>query len=209
MLLPALARARESARRASCLSNIKQLGLAMKQYSQDFKEVYPWRTGVSEPNKAWCDLGLLFPNYCSAMKTFYCPSGNDRMWDSNSVAKKVAHPLDPFDMNSSKETISYSYSLDNRNGGSKPWTEDAKSTVRLLADKKAGTEIGSPGNAANCANHKDDGRNVMYQDGHVRWKAGPGALDPDEDDYSVGAPHKADYTRWWCDPPYYGEFEMK
>lgn len=38
ILFPAFARARENARRASCQSNLKQLGLAMIQYSQDYDE---------------------------------------------------------------------------------------------------------------------------------------------------------------------------
>ena len=36
MLLPALQRARESARRSSCLSNLKQIGLALAQYANSF-----------------------------------------------------------------------------------------------------------------------------------------------------------------------------
>ncbi|MEO0299304.1 MAG: prepilin-type N-terminal cleavage/methylation domain-containing protein, partial [candidate division WOR-3 bacterium] len=34
MLLPALARAREQARRSVCISNLKQIGLALRMYSQ-------------------------------------------------------------------------------------------------------------------------------------------------------------------------------
>ena len=40
ILFPVFARARENARRASCQSNLKQLGLAMMQYSQDYDERY-------------------------------------------------------------------------------------------------------------------------------------------------------------------------
>jgi len=41
MLLPALKSARESARRASCVSNLRQLGLALIMYTQDWDEYLP------------------------------------------------------------------------------------------------------------------------------------------------------------------------
>ncbi|NCO34930.1 MAG: hypothetical protein AUJ92_00850 [Armatimonadetes bacterium CG2_30_59_28] len=41
ILFPVFARAREKARTASCQSNLKQIGLAMMMYVQDFDEVYP------------------------------------------------------------------------------------------------------------------------------------------------------------------------
>jgi len=41
MLLPVLSRARENARRGVCMSNLKQIGLALKMYAQDWDEFYP------------------------------------------------------------------------------------------------------------------------------------------------------------------------
>lgn len=41
ILFPVFARARENARRASCMSNMKQLGLAFMQYTQDYDEQLP------------------------------------------------------------------------------------------------------------------------------------------------------------------------
>jgi prepilin-type N-terminal cleavage/methylation domain-containing protein/prepilin-type processing-associated H-X9-DG protein len=41
ILFPVFSRARESARRASCLSNLKQMGTAMLMYVQDYDETYP------------------------------------------------------------------------------------------------------------------------------------------------------------------------
>jgi len=38
ILFPVFARAREKARQTSCLSNVKQLGLAMLMYAQDYDE---------------------------------------------------------------------------------------------------------------------------------------------------------------------------
>src|SRR5690606_624654 len=41
ILFPVFARARENARRTSCLSNIKNMGLAFMQYTQDYDERMP------------------------------------------------------------------------------------------------------------------------------------------------------------------------
>ncbi len=65
ILLPALARAREAARRSSCQNNLKQMGLTFKMYSGEAKGVFPpmkrnlssWRTGniVGDPSVT-CNL---------------------------------------------------------------------------------------------------------------------------------------------------------
>ena len=47
MLLPALSRAREMARRAVCLSNLKQIGLATHMYAQDYDDYLPERNPFS------------------------------------------------------------------------------------------------------------------------------------------------------------------
>ena len=202
MLLPALARAREQARRASCLSNCKQIGLALKQYSADFFDRFPWRQAdntAAPATKAWGDLGLLFPNYCTAFKTFLCPSSKDRAWD---ISAMMDDPWSLFPTTDTKKVISYSYGVDATGTYAMPWTENAKSTVRLLADKKAGFKFTAT--TAKDLNHKDDGRNVLYQDGHVKWKAGTEAgLDPDEDDKDVGPPSYTEFKKWWSDPEFY------
>jgi prepilin-type N-terminal cleavage/methylation domain-containing protein len=46
ILFPVFAQARESARRATCLSNLKQLGTAVMLYVQDYDETYPWGIGL-------------------------------------------------------------------------------------------------------------------------------------------------------------------
>jgi len=41
ILFPVFARAREQARKASCMSNLKQIGLAVMMYAEDYDETYP------------------------------------------------------------------------------------------------------------------------------------------------------------------------
>jgi prepilin-type N-terminal cleavage/methylation domain-containing protein/prepilin-type processing-associated H-X9-DG protein len=55
ILFPVFARARENARRASCQSNLKQIGLAMLQYAQDYDErtVSPWGFGAAGLDTPW------------------------------------------------------------------------------------------------------------------------------------------------------------
>jgi prepilin-type N-terminal cleavage/methylation domain-containing protein/prepilin-type processing-associated H-X9-DG protein len=214
MLLPALARAREQARRASCLNNIKQLGLAMKQYVQDFRDVYPWRLGQeSGKDAAYKDTGMLFPNYTSSWKNYLCPSSADRYWEPDSAkplngsptSKLVDNPCTPYSSGLGKQT-SYGYCVDydpQTTPTTQAWTENAKATVRLLGDKKCGPKITSQ--EARKFNHNDDGRNVLYHDGHVKWKPGMKGLDPDEDDDKVGDPSYQAFNNFWSDPKWHDE----
>lgn len=55
ILLPALARAREAARRASCQNNLKQLGIIFKMYSGENRDLFPpmqARTSLADPAEA-------------------------------------------------------------------------------------------------------------------------------------------------------------
>lgn len=73
ILFPAFARARENARRASCQSNLKQMGLGMLQYSQDYDEkfcLYNMGTTAQTPY-GWAEA--LQP-YIKSTQILQCPS---------------------------------------------------------------------------------------------------------------------------------------
>ncbi|MBC8138970.1 MAG: DUF1559 domain-containing protein [Fibrella sp.] len=84
ILFPVFAQARAKARQTSCLSNMKQLGLAAMQYEQDYDEtVVPGWIGVgfdtSSPyswpgSQRWMDL--IFP-YVKSLQVYNCPSDAD------------------------------------------------------------------------------------------------------------------------------------
>jgi len=73
ILFPAFARARENARRASCQSNLKQVGLGMLQYSQDYDERMPmirWTNGVDAGSTWW----HMIQPYTKSYQLLVCPS---------------------------------------------------------------------------------------------------------------------------------------
>jgi prepilin-type N-terminal cleavage/methylation domain-containing protein/prepilin-type processing-associated H-X9-DG protein len=88
ILFPVFARARENARRASCLSNVKQIGLGIMQYTQDFDEHLPPRynyfttTGAytlpnGQPSNSTAILWymMIYP-YVKSYQVYNCPSNS-------------------------------------------------------------------------------------------------------------------------------------
>jgi len=86
MLFPAFARARESARKTTCISNLRQMGSALLMYVQDYDEFYPIanqeadRIPRQQPH-AWHNSGGRFPHLVDVIAPYHrnegmftCPS---------------------------------------------------------------------------------------------------------------------------------------
>ena len=71
ILFPVFARARENARRSSCQSNLKQIGLGFLQYAQDYDEHYPSKIANSAPYYGWVQL---CQPYVKSVQIYQCPS---------------------------------------------------------------------------------------------------------------------------------------
>ena len=96
ILLPALARAREAARRASCANNLKQMGIVLKMYAGEsggrFPRVHgdqPWGSALpaacldGEVRASLApEMGAVFPEYLSDPNVLLCPSDPKRATDN-------------------------------------------------------------------------------------------------------------------------------
>ncbi len=175
MLLPALYRAREEARRARCKSNLKQIGTALHMYANDYDEWFPCvvKAGSSTYGinlgtdrsrfSARADLWeLMRLRYVSAPQLFKCPSTKDQVMEGDMLVLDTMHPM-PFSARSGRgyEAAQMSYGYDPTGK-----SLHARPTTALVADKpqflKEERDLNSP-------NHQGDGQNVLFVDGHVEW----------------------------------------
>jgi len=108
ILFPVFAKAREKARQASCLSNLKQIAQSLVMYTGDY-ESYPMMSSVStaSPRTRWPDL--IYP-YVKNPQVFLCPSV-----DANLIAK-------PFAYDQSVRYGGYGYNYQYLGNSRFPWT---------------------------------------------------------------------------------------
>ncbi|MBM3471895.1 MAG: DUF1559 domain-containing protein [Armatimonadetes bacterium] len=173
ILFPVFARAREKARQTACLSNVKQLSLAITMYTQDYDEMLlPSRQG--NVNNALIWPAYLLP-YLKNTQVFICPSAANQsqygqVWqDRGPLSLGLNRDLEDRNTN-----VAYSLSV---------FQEPA--TNILLADSTpAPTGTGSgggrgfqvqadrqPDTQSAIGSRHNDGTSVGFLDGHAKWYA--------------------------------------
>ncbi|MGR3175107.1 MAG: prepilin-type N-terminal cleavage/methylation domain-containing protein [Candidatus Scalindua sp.] len=156
ILLPVLSRARESARKTQCMSNLKQIGMGLIMYANENNEAFPQDLTTVAADPAMRSLNLLYDAYVSDNKVFNCPS--DTTVDATTNAQmKVSTDNLSFD----PDQCSYGYDYTH--------TQADDADVALAADRPPA----SPDATTSSDNHNGRGQNVVYVDGHVEFVTSP------------------------------------
>jgi prepilin-type N-terminal cleavage/methylation domain-containing protein/prepilin-type processing-associated H-X9-DG protein len=199
ILFPVFARARENARRASCMSNLKQIGLGVMQYVQDYDEKYPiawygpsypggYQTELqTEPGtpgayfkqctSGTCGLAnwltwkdMIFP-YVKSVQIFKCPSSTDAEYYPDYI------------LNGAYSGVTRtSYGVSAGDGTTSMAEIQSPSTSVMIWEtgpNAAGSPIeaqyGNNGWASSIPRWPDrhsihlEGMNLAFGDGHVKW----------------------------------------
>ncbi len=188
ILFPVFARARENARRASCQSNLKQIGLGLLQYGQDYDEKTPMQDDAncnpgqscnvryySDPTNAnWKQnwIWATYP-YIKSWQIFRCPSatdysvagynpsGNDNdSYNGNAVVMRRALAAIP----NTAEVV---------------WCQEDNTAYNVATLRPQPDNGVLQGQAfgqyfqwvdSSYNNTHFDGGNLLFCDGHVKWK---------------------------------------
>lgn len=175
MLLPALARAREQARRSVCMSNLKQIGLAMKMYSSDYREFFPKTAAGANATTVGC-LSLLRPAYVSAQKSFICPSDLFKNTTTYAATGESTNEIPAIARDLARDAgrpdvtgCSFAYARD--------CNEQTDPDTVLVTDKMGSigaqwsfsTLVAIPGPGQDISNHGNAGVNCLFVGGHAKW----------------------------------------
>jgi len=177
ILFPAFAKAREAARRSSCSSNLKQIGIGMMQYTQEYDEKFPRTRIPNVPRGFEYNWAQLLQPYIKSFDLFRCPSnpsGGSWMGWGDSVEN-------PFPIRQTPVSYGMNYEI-----GENYWTNDQGMSLatiqeparKILVGERTGGDRSEPGimwedwlgdtwkNQA-FAGHLGTS-NYLFVDGHVK-----------------------------------------
>ena len=165
ILFPVFSRARENARRSSCQSNLKQIGLGFAQYIQDYDNRYPMShypfaagvTGGSWPT-------LLQP-YLQSRQIFKCPSDSRDVGNSYVVNNYFSKQSESI-LESSSTTLLVTEG-DLGQGGNRS-ASVASSNYGLNEDYTIYNQTGRINDSTKNIPRHMGTSNMLWADGHVK-----------------------------------------
>jgi len=167
ILFPVFAKAREKARQSSCLANLKQMGLALAQYVQDYDERTPPHMdddpGTTTINWYWFQFPIRLLPYMKNTQILRCPS---------ETAAAVTTPAET----AGGRWSSYPCNTAVANQSDAAFLDVANTIVMLdgnEGDLGIENDTGRPDNPGYTGNtayeRHNGGANVLLYDGHCKW----------------------------------------
>jgi len=186
LLLPALAIARESARRVACLSNLRQIGLGEQMYTDEWRVWPAFYVGGfvnTPPNTPWVTWDYLIMPYLGySEKVFVCPADTSEVVKKRSYGQNSAFQQ-TYDL--SKNTLNSDWFGPANIGEAKAvdifyppyWNIiDVIPERTLLVGEKYGGTLGHQnssgiysGDGALFYTHNGTGTCMLLVDGHGQW----------------------------------------
>jgi len=181
ILFPVFARAREKARQASCQSNLKQIGLSVHMYAQDYDERYPmnsynvtdcvsqFHAGVGQ--RLWWYEALT--PFVKSTQLWACPSKNQEDRVCGCTAEGETRALWGYGMNcwpGSQLNFTWAPKMAQVDmPASTVYASDADCVVVRTDIAGAYPRPGGSGTCPTSFSPHNEGKNHVYADGHVKW----------------------------------------
>lgn len=189
IIFPVFAQAREKAREATCVSNLRQLSMGILQYTQDNDDVLPgayqgdygidtthakrggwiYYVEFAEDNPKGKDfdptLGSIYP-YVKSTQVYVCPDDDagQKTGDSYAINGCVDNPPDPVSFFATGKLLN---KIANPSG-MMLLSEEYDPLVGSTNDGYLNLQY-APGFGDTVTNRHDNGLEVSFVDGHVKW----------------------------------------
>jgi prepilin-type N-terminal cleavage/methylation domain-containing protein len=185
MLLPALKNAKDTAQKAVCLSNLKQLSLSFNQYLGDYNGYY-WPISATHNHidnnftpQIWegytvdgvppteCNFGVLYP-YLGSLNCYYCPGAEYPANNWYNTKPETAKPN--FGKASTYCVTDYATAVFIVKRVNNPRIQSWNKNPAIAVDQmQKGLVSGFSGYADPVIPHKSRGWNASYLDGSAKW----------------------------------------
>jgi prepilin-type processing-associated H-X9-DG protein len=177
ILFPVFAKAREKARQSSCQSNLKQIGVAIMQYAQDYDERLPacrlqdnWANPYDNNNLQTMDWRAAIQPYIKSLQVLACPSNTGTDKSGSNGGGRSGGFFHHYAMPTSgggNQTNGFSYNVGY--SASLAAISAPAQTLQAVETVSQGNPDIYGGNARNdkFTKHSDMG-NFLYCDGHVK-----------------------------------------
>ena len=199
ILFPVFGRAHEQARRSTCQSNLKQIGLGVMQYLQDYDECYPLAIyGSANDGRGWA---VIVQPYIKSLAVYQCPSDRtepelDRSLEGysdywyNAALSWNKSTASPSYKTATKQSALLFPSLTIMNGDGTGGSDHSRGSYRMNGCLNGGgagatysendpgfyscttTGLVTANGSGNSVNKHFQGHNLCFADGHVKWFQG-------------------------------------